>query len=50
MQREGLRARVRKRFKCTTMSDHHQPVAPNLLDRRFEADQPNTGSATRPSS
>jgi putative transposase len=41
MQQEGLRARVRKRFKCTTMSDHDQPVAPNLLNRKFEADQPN---------
>jgi len=32
---------VRKRFKSTTMSDHDQPVAANLLDRRFEADGPN---------
>lgn len=30
MQEEGLKARVRKRFKCTTMSDHDQPVAANL--------------------
>ena len=28
MQEDGLRARVRKRFTCTTMSDHDQPVAP----------------------
>ena len=41
MQEEGLRARVRKRFKSTTMSDHDQPVAANLLDRRFTAEQPN---------
>jgi transposase InsO family protein len=41
MQEQGLRARVRKRFKCTTMSDHDQPVAANLLDRNFEADVPN---------
>lgn len=41
MQEEGLQARVRKRFKSTTMSDHDQPVAANLLDRRFEADGPN---------
>src|SRR5882672_3051548 len=38
---EGLRARVRKRYRCTTMSDHDQPVAANLLDRRFEAERPN---------
>ena len=34
-------ARARKRFKCTTMSDHDQPVAANVLDRRFEAAGPN---------
>src|SRR5256885_11094281 len=41
MQEDGLRARVRKRYRCTTMSDHDQPIAPNLLDRRFEAELPN---------
>jgi putative transposase len=37
MQEDGLKARVRKRFKATTMSDHNQPVAANLLDRQFTA-------------
>ena len=41
MQEEKLQARVRKRFTCTTMSDHDQPVAANLLDRQFTADAPN---------
>ena len=41
MQEDGLKARVRKRFKHTTMSDHEQPVAANLLDRQFTADAPN---------
>jgi len=41
MQQHGLRARPRKRFKCTTMSDHDQPVAANLLDQRFTAERPN---------
>ena len=41
MQEEGLKARARKRFKMTTMSDHDQPVAANLLDRQFEAQSPN---------
>jgi transposase InsO family protein len=41
MQEDGLKARVRKRFKCTTMSDHDQPVAGNLLDRQFTAEGPN---------
>ena len=41
MQADELVARKRRRYKCTTMSDHDQPVAANLLDRRFEADAPN---------
>ena len=41
MQEDGLKARLRKRFKCTTMSDHDQPVAANLLDRQFTAERPN---------
>jgi len=41
MQEDGLRARGRKRFTCTTMSDHDQPVATNLLDRDFTAAAPN---------
>ena len=41
MQEGQLKARVRKRFKCTTMSDHDLPVAANLLDRQFTADAPN---------
>ncbi len=41
MQQQGLKARVRKRFKCTTNSNHDQPVAANLLDRDFEAARPN---------
>ncbi len=41
MRQEGLRARPRRRFKCTTMSDHDQPVAANILDRKFEATAPN---------
>ena len=41
MQADGLKARVRRRYKLTTMSDHDQPVADNLLDRKFEAEAPN---------
>jgi transposase InsO family protein len=41
MQEDGLKARIRKRSKHTTMSDHDQPVADNLLDRQFEAEAPN---------
>lgn len=41
MQQEGLHARPRKRFKNTTMSEHNQPVAANVLARKFAADAPN---------
>jgi len=41
MQQKGLKARVRRRYKSTTMSEHDQPIAPNLLARRFEAAYPN---------
>lgn len=41
MQAEGVVARRRKRFTCTTNSNHDQPVAANLLDRQFTAAAPN---------
>jgi len=41
MQEQKLKARQRKRFKLTTMSDHDLPVATNLLDRQFTAEKPN---------
>ena len=41
MQEDGLKARVRKRYKGTTLSDHDQPVADNLLRQEFTAEQPN---------
>jgi putative transposase len=41
MRAEGLKARPRKRFKYSTMSDHDQPVAANLLERQFTATVPN---------
>jgi transposase InsO family protein len=41
MQEDGLKARVRKRYKVTTMSDHDQPVADNLLQQEFTAERPN---------
>ncbi len=41
MQEEKLVARVRRRYRSTTMSEHDQPIAPNVLNREFEADAPN---------
>jgi len=42
MRQQGLYARPKRKWRRTTMSDHRQPVAPNLLDRRFSAEAPNT--------
>ena len=33
----GLRAKASRRYRVTTRSDHAHPVAPNLLERCFEA-------------
>ena len=41
MQAEGLQGRMRKHFKQTTMSEHDQPVAANVLAQAFVADAPN---------
>ncbi len=41
MQEDGIRGKVRRRFKNTTMSDHADPIAPNVLDRNFTAAGPN---------
>ena len=41
MQENGLLGRARRRFKCTTDSNHGLPVATNLLARDFTASEPN---------
>jgi len=41
MQAEDLQGRMRKRFTQTTMSEHDQPVAANVLAQDFVADAPN---------
>jgi len=41
MREEGLYARKKRRFHCTTDSDHGLPVADNLLDRQFATTSPN---------
>jgi len=37
----GIKAKGKKKFRNTTDSNHHLPVAPNLLNREFSADAPN---------
>ena len=41
LRRQGLRAKAAKKFKATTNSKHHLPVAPNRLQQNFTATQPN---------
>jgi putative transposase len=49
MHEDGIQARARRRYKCSTMSEHDQPVAANILARKFTATAPNqvwVGDAT----
>lgn len=41
MQRHGIKARTKRRFVVTTDSKHHLPVAPDLVQRRFNPEAPN---------
>ena len=41
MQRHGIKAKGRKKFMVTTDSKHHLPVAPDLVQRRFNPTAPN---------
>lgn len=36
-----LKARLRRRYKHTTVSDHDQPISPNILEQKFNATAPN---------
>ena len=47
MKELEIRAKTKKKFvPCTTDSRHRQPVAENILDRRFSAELPNQKWAT----
>ena len=41
MNEKGLRGRSKQRFVCTTDSKHDDPIAPNILERKFETTGPN---------
>jgi putative transposase len=41
MKEQGIRAKQKRKFRVTTDSKHSLKVAPNRLDRQFEARQPN---------
>jgi putative transposase len=40
LRRQGLRPVYRRPYRITTDSDHAKPVAPNVLDRRFDGWKP----------
>ena len=42
MRENDIRAKAKRKFKVTTDSRHDHPVAPNLLDRQFTVEAPNT--------
>ena len=46
MRENGIAARRKRPFRRTTDSNHHDPIAPNLLNRDFEPKAPNTVWAT----
>jgi transposase InsO family protein len=39
MRQAGIRAKSARKFRVTTQSGHTNPVAPNVLDRKFSIDQ-----------
>lgn len=41
MKANGIHSKVTKKYKATTNSNHNLPVADNILNREFSADQPN---------
>ena len=41
MRESGLRGKVRRRHCVTTDSKHSDPIAPNIVERRFDVEEPN---------
>jgi putative transposase len=46
MRQEGIVARRKRRFRRTTDSNHSHPIAPNVIDRNFDVELPNTAWVT----
>jgi len=42
MQQQGLESKSKRKFKATTHSNHGRPVTPDLLDREFLVERPDT--------
>ena len=46
MRREGIFVRRKRRFRKTTDSNHKSPIAPNVLNRKFDVALPDTAWVT----
>ena len=46
MRQEGIAGRKKRRFRKTTDSNHPDPIAPNVLERHFDVELPNTAWVT----
>ena len=46
MRKHGIQGRRKRRFRKTTDSNHPLPIAPNVLERKFEVDAPNKAWVT----
>jgi len=46
MRQEGICGRKKRRFRKTTDSNHPDPIAPNVLERNFNVDLPDTAWVT----
>lgn len=46
MRENGIAGRKKRRFRCTTDSNHAHPIAPNHLERKFDVALPNTAWVT----
>ena len=42
MKKAGVSVTHRKKFRITTGSTNNLPIAPNLLDRNFQVEQPDS--------
>ena len=46
MREHGIQAKRKRRFRRTTDSKHPHPIAPNVLERNFDVELPNTAWVT----
>ena len=45
MRDNGIVSNTKRKFKATTNSKHNSPVAPNLVNQKFDIEGPNPPNA-----